>query len=212
MKTLIRLLALILAVMTPLCACSCGNGNEDDPKGTDVPADTAAPDTVELTDAQTERVKELSEALYLFGECDAAEGLSLFRIEEMVYCWYTGRLSEDPETPGYGRVEVGEAAKAVASIFKGVDISGALHKKYDPDADQEFYFKDGAYCVRLSEGEKTVEIKSVKPLLDSDGKTIGVTAETEVKENGDGAMLVMDLHFDEDAEFSLINCRVMLDK
>lgn len=215
MRYFMRITALLIALAALICLAACGgNGEGNDPKATEAPAESAAPaqdEAVELTDAQRARAEELIGAFSLFGECDMTRGQELAGMERIIYCRFTTEQLEYSGVPGYGRLPKERADEFVKSVFKGIELADFRRTRRDPEKEQDFYYEDGFYYIKASGTRAAAPIESVKPLLNDDGSVIGVTVKADsVNENGEPISIELDLPYTETNEFAILRCRIFL--
>ena len=159
-----------------------------------------------LTDAQTERIKELAEAFYEFGPFDMDAGIDISKIERFIWCMYAHKLDESAFS-GYGRVALDETDEMIDSVFKGIKIHDKIRTKYDITKDQELFLLNDYYYVKLPDtSAPEAKIVSAEPLTDDGGNIIGVIAKAEVTCGGNKCLLTMKLYNSDVKEYYAGSC------
>ena len=212
MKTSIRYSALLIALLTALVfICACGHENAD-PEPTHEPSSIATDKdgNVLLTDAQEERVRELASAFYRFGPCKMKEGVSVSRLEYIIFCLYCEDL-EPSETEGFGCITKEDADKAVDSVFSGVKIPDLVRAKYDPDKEQDYYLLDDKYYIRLTDDRTAdIEIRRCEKRTDEETGSEALVVEVHVTtvKGGEGD-LRLELAPSNENIFTLLDCEAL---
>lgn len=202
MRKALRITALALALVMLAALSGCGKDNKPDP-GPEKGGEKA------LSEEETARAEELASAFRLFGECDIEKGIELRTAERMIFCMYTGSL-EESDTAGYGVIDADEADGMLMRIFSGFDAKGMFRTKYKEGEEQELYYSDGRYFVKLTDlSAYTYSVTAANELVDKDGKRIGdVITVSVMKDGAREATIRLELADSEQAVYSIRKCSI----
>lgn len=202
--------ALVLALAFALCACACGR---TDPESGIQPASEppASNSNVDITEVQRQRILELASAFRQFGEY-GSDGANFAKMEHIVFCLYTDSNElESCDVEGFGVIPAETADNAIKSVFGNIEIMDVMRRKFDPEEDQTYYFKNGDYYImRTDNSAYTYSIESVKYMQDDNGHDCHAAVVTVLREGKNEMDLIFTLMPNDDSVYRVEACDISL--
>ncbi|MBQ1375851.1 MAG: hypothetical protein IIY69_06175 [Clostridia bacterium] len=210
MKVFLRLMiAMMVLASVFISSVGCGETAGKDVK----PSPSEEANEPVLTDAQKDNILKLAKAFYKFGDVDLQKGIELTRVDGIIRCYYEDILDES-ETAGYGRIEKTDADAFIKVVFNGIELTDMVRTQYKPDSDQEYFYLNGYYYVKLAKQPVIgADIISTDFLKNEKGNVYGVNAIVSVNIDGvEDAQLNMQMAFSDGDELSVLksetnNCK-----
>ncbi len=198
----VAVVAAVMSVLFVFCLAGC-----DGRRGNEAVQPTEA-QTDGLTEAQRERILELAAAFRQYGEFSNTGNTEFARLEYILFCLFSDKLDEC-EVKGFGKLSSESADEAICGVFGDIKIMDVMRRKYDADADQTYYFRNGSYYImRTDNSAYTYTIKSVREKTDDKGVLL-TEAEVLVQRSGaEELVLTLTLVPDEGAVYRMSACTV----